>query len=73
MSTYLVAFVVSNFDTIKARSPKFNIDIEVVARPEAIRNGEGDFGLIDAGLVLDFFSDYFSLLYPMSKSSLLIL
>jgi aminopeptidase N len=69
MSSYLVAFVVSNFETIKSKSDKYNINIEVSARPEAILNGEGDFGLIDSGLVLDYFSDYFNIQYPMSKSS----
>ena len=70
MSTYLVAYAVSNFDMIKTKSPKYGIDIEVAARPEAIKNGEGEFGMMEAATILDFFSDYFNVKYPMTKSSI---
>ncbi len=69
MSTYLVAFVVSNFDMIQTKSPKHNVLIELAARPEAIAKGDGDFGLNEAAKIIDFFSDYFNVQYPMSKSS----
>jgi aminopeptidase N len=45
MSTYLIAFVVSNFKTISTKSTKQNILVEVAARPNAIDAGEGDFAL----------------------------
>lgn len=69
MSTYLMAFVVSDFKKINKTSPKHNVLIEVSARPQAIDNGEGDFGLDEAAQIIDFFSDYFQTKYPLPKSS----
>ena len=66
MSTYLVAFVVSDFKSIFKNSPKNNVLIEVAARPEAIDNREGQFALEEAANIIDFFSDYFN---PLKKSS----
>ena len=73
MSTYLVAFVVSNFKSIKTKSPKHNIEIEIYARPDAIDAGEGEFGLNEASQIIDFFTDYFNISYPLKKSSILII
>ena len=73
MSTYLVAFVISNFEVLKKNSPKYNIEIEVAARPEAIQDGELDFSLNLASEVIDFFSDYFNMSYPLKKSGILIM
>lgn len=69
MSTYLVAFAISNFKTIKINSTKYNIQVEVSAKPEAIENGHGDYALDEASRILDFFSDYFDTKYPLLKSS----
>lgn len=71
MSTYLVAFVVCNYKSIKRNTTKYNILIEVAARPEAIDNGHGDYGLNEAASIIDFFSDYFDNIYPLPKSSML--
>ena len=68
MSTYLVAFAVTNFESINQTSEKYNIQIEVVARPEAIMNGEGDYGLSEAAKIIDYFVDYFNISYPLAKS-----
>ena len=68
MSTYLVAFVISNFDTIKNESAT-NVTVEVSARPDPIANGGGDFALNEAIKIIDFFSDYFNLSYPLPKLS----
>lgn len=69
MSTYLVAFVVSNLEKITQQSPRFNVTIEVYARPEAIQANEGDFGLKEAAEIIDYFSEYFNVPYPLKKSS----
>ncbi len=69
MSSYLVAFVVSNFEMIKKKSPKYGVDIEVAGRPEAIAAGEADFALEEAAEIIDFFSEYFDTKYPIEKSS----
>lgn len=68
MSTYLVAFVVSNFVNITNTTLK-GIEVEVWGRPEKMKNNEGDFSLREAQLILDFFEDYFYLDYPLDKSS----
>lgn len=70
MSTYLVAFVVSNFKSIKLISTKHQIEVEVAARPEPIENGEGVYALEKAAQILDFFTDYFEVKYPLKKSSM---
>ena len=69
MSTYLVGFVVSNFKSIKMSSPKYGINTEIVARPEAIDNGMGETALKEAVKIIDFFVDYFNVTYPLKKIS----
>jgi aminopeptidase N len=69
MSTYLVAFVVSNFKFIKQNSTKYGVLVEVAARPNAIDAGHGQFGLDEASKILDYYSDYFETKYPLQKSS----
>lgn len=69
MSTYLVAFVVSNFIRIKKYSPKYNIEIQVAARPDAIKNGEGEYALEETARLIDYFIDYFNVSYSLNHSS----
>lgn len=69
MSTYLVAFVVANYKSIKRNSTKYNIEVEVAARPDAIDNNEGVYALDEACKIMDYFSDYFQVEYPLAKSS----
>ena len=69
MSTYLIAFVVSNFEMKSKLSDKYGIRMDVAARPQAIRDGLGDLALNVSGLILDFFADYFEVPYPLPKSS----
>jgi len=69
MSTYLVAFVVSDFESIKKNSSKYNIQVEVYAKSESIKKGHGDFALDEACRILDFYTDYFNVKYPLVKST----
>ena len=68
MSSYLVAFVVSNFEMIQDVTTN-GIDIEVAGRPEAINNGDGEFALDEAKNIIEFFENYFNVPYPLKKSS----
>ena len=68
MSTYLVAFVVSNFEKITKNSTK-SIEVSVLARKDAIDAKDGDFALDESIKNLDFFADYFNISYPLQKSS----
>jgi aminopeptidase N len=69
MSTYLVAYVISDFKSVKKVSDKHRIEVEVAARPEPIMNGDGNFALDHAAKIIDFFTDYFDVKYPLKKSS----
>ena len=73
MSTYLVAYVISDFKAIAMLSPKHGVRVEVAARPDAIERGLGDFSLIQTARVIDFFIDYFNVSYPLKKSSIYIM
>ncbi len=68
MSTYLVAFAVSDFKKIEKKTEK-GVLVEVSAKAQSIDAGEGKFGLEEAVKVIDFFSDYFDVPYPLAKSS----
>ena len=45
MSTYLIAFVISNFKTISKKTPINGINVEIAARVNAIDENEGDYAL----------------------------
>ena len=69
MSTYLVAYVISNFESINVLSQPNDIFVEVSARPEAIRNAEGDYALEQTKEIIEFFNEYFGVKYPLNKMS----
>uniref|UniRef100_A0A8C2C5B9 Aminopeptidase n=1 Tax=Cyprinus carpio TaxID=7962 RepID=A0A8C2C5B9_CYPCA len=63
MSTYLLAFVVSEFTNI--RSPP---EIRIWGRREAIESGQGDYALNVTFPILKYFENYYNTTYPLSKS-----
>ena len=69
MSTYLVAFVISDFEKVNDTSSK-GVLVEVAGRAEAIKNGDGDYALSEAMKIIDFFAGYFDVPYALDKSSL---
>ncbi|CAF0920546.1 unnamed protein product [Brachionus calyciflorus] len=68
MSTYLVAFVVSNFKFINSKTSS-NISVEVFGKSEDIENGNGEFALNETKNIIEFLENYFDVKYPLSKSS----
>ena len=68
MSTYLVAFVISDFAKLGNSSNK-GIRVEVAGRPESINKGLANYVLSEAMQIIDFFADYFDVPYPLEKSS----
>lgn len=68
MSTYLVAFVVSDFAVVSNRTNK-GIIVEVAGRPQAIENGDGEYALTEACKIIDYFVDYYNVSYALPKSS----
>ncbi|CAF1400989.1 unnamed protein product [Adineta ricciae] len=66
MSTYLVAFVLTDFQCISNFSAN-NIRVSVCGRPEAMSKGEGDFALEVGTHVITYFEQSYNVPYPLSK------
>uniref|UniRef100_A0AAZ3NQF6 Aminopeptidase n=1 Tax=Oncorhynchus tshawytscha TaxID=74940 RepID=A0AAZ3NQF6_ONCTS len=66
MSTYLLAFIVSDFDHITGSIE--NNNVRIWARRKAIAEGHGNYALNVTGPMLKFFQRYYNASYPLSKS-----
>uniref|UniRef100_A0A673I978 Aminopeptidase n=1 Tax=Sinocyclocheilus rhinocerous TaxID=307959 RepID=A0A673I978_9TELE len=66
MSTYLLAFIVSDFGFIEQNMDK--LQIRIFARQEAINAGQGEYALNVTGPILKFFEKYYNVPYPLPKS-----
>ncbi|XP_026110203.1 aminopeptidase N-like [Carassius auratus] len=66
MSTYLLAFIVSDFISIEQNMN--DLQIRIFARQEAINAGQGDYALSVTGKIFKFFEDYYNVPYPLPKS-----
>ncbi|NWR91666.1 AMPN Aminopeptidase, partial [Furnarius figulus] len=66
MSTYLLAFIVSQFDYVQRNSE--DVLIRIWGRPKAIAEGQGDYALNVTGPILRFFEAHYSTPYPLPKS-----
>ncbi|KAJ1180035.1 hypothetical protein NDU88_005259 [Pleurodeles waltl] len=66
MSTYLLAFIVCDFDKIERTEN--NIQIRIWARKKAIEEGQGVYALNITGPILNFYEKYYQLPYPLPKS-----
>ncbi|PKU37936.1 endoplasmic reticulum aminopeptidase 1 [Limosa lapponica baueri] len=67
MSTYLVAFIVSDFKSI-SKITSHGVQISVYVVPDKIDQAE--YALDAAVKLLDFYEDYFSIPYPLPKQDL---
>ncbi|XP_029952160.1 aminopeptidase Ey-like [Salarias fasciatus] len=67
MSTYLLAFIVSEFANISS-TPDAKVLIRIWAREKAIKEGQGDYALNKTGPILAFLENYYNSTYPLSKS-----
>ncbi|XP_001922987.2 aminopeptidase N isoform X1 [Danio rerio] len=68
MSTYLLAFVISEFPSIQSPLGANKILVRIWGRREAIENGEGDYALNVTFPVLKYLESYYNTTYPLSKS-----
>ncbi|NXP68952.1 AMPN Aminopeptidase, partial [Chloropsis cyanopogon] len=66
MSTYLLAFIVSQFSDTGRMSE--NILIRIWGRPKAIAEGQGNYALNVTGPILRFFEEHYNTSYPLPKS-----
>ncbi|KAI4824305.1 hypothetical protein KUCAC02_012828 [Chaenocephalus aceratus] len=66
MSTYLLAFIVSDFAQINNTID--DVLIRIFARKPAIDAGQGQYALNKTGPILKFFEGYYSSKYPLPKS-----
>uniref|UniRef100_A0A8D0AR57 Aminopeptidase n=1 Tax=Sander lucioperca TaxID=283035 RepID=A0A8D0AR57_SANLU len=67
MSTYLLAFIVSDFVNIQS-TQNSNLLIRIWARRKAIEDRQGDYALNVTGPILQFYEHYYNATYPLSKS-----
>lgn len=65
IQTYLLAFLVSDFDYVNATNTR--IPQKVYARPELIQNGFGDFAATVVGPILRGLEEHIGVNYPISK------
>ncbi|NXY39436.1 AMPN Aminopeptidase, partial [Pomatorhinus ruficollis] len=66
MSTYLLAFIVSQFTSVRNNSE--DTLIRIWGRPKAIQEGQGDYALTVTGPILRFFEEHYNTSYPLPKS-----
>uniref|UniRef100_A0A3B4GJX4 Aminopeptidase n=1 Tax=Pundamilia nyererei TaxID=303518 RepID=A0A3B4GJX4_9CICH len=66
MSTYLLAFIVSDYDSIVNSID--GVEIRIFARRSAIAAGQGQYALNKTGPILKFFEQYYNATYPLPKS-----
>ncbi|XP_078386341.1 aminopeptidase N-like [Cetorhinus maximus] len=66
MSTYLLAFIVSDFDFLAEEAN--GTLIRIWARAQAIAEGQGSYALNVTGKILQFFESYYNITYPLPKS-----
>ncbi|XP_059338091.1 aminopeptidase N [Ammospiza nelsoni] len=66
MSTYLLAFIVSQFEPVENNTGK--TVIRIWGRPEAIKEGQGAYALNVTGPILNFFEKHYNTAYPLPKS-----
>ncbi|NXJ20581.1 AMPN Aminopeptidase, partial [Dicrurus megarhynchus] len=66
MSTYLLAFIVSQFTNVENASGKTLI--RIWGRPTAINEGQGNYALNVTGPILSFFEAHYNTAYPLPKS-----
>ncbi|XP_056228766.1 aminopeptidase N [Seriola aureovittata] len=67
MSTYLLAFIVSDFVSVQSNQ-NHNLLIRIWARKKAIDERQGDYALNVTGPILQFYEHYYNATYPLSKS-----
>ncbi|NXC46791.1 ERAP1 aminopeptidase, partial [Penelope pileata] len=67
MSTYLVAFIISDFKSISKTTTR-GVKISIYTAPEKIN--QADYALDAAVKLLEFYEDYFSIPYPLPKQDL---
>uniref|UniRef100_A0A8C5LGH5 Aminopeptidase n=1 Tax=Jaculus jaculus TaxID=51337 RepID=A0A8C5LGH5_JACJA len=67
MSTYLLAYIVSEFQKVDSESPN-KVLIRIWARPSAIAQGHGNYALNVTGPILNFFAGHYNTPYPLEKS-----
>ncbi|XP_012673803.1 alanyl (membrane) aminopeptidase b [Clupea harengus] len=66
MSTYLLAFIVSDYISIDKMEG--DVSIRIFARRKAIEAGQGEYALNVTGPILRFFETYYNASYPLPKS-----
>lgn len=69
MSTYLVAFVICDFNKVTEQTRANNISVSVIASVDKI--DQADFALHTAANITDYYETYFGIDYPLPKQDLI--
>ncbi|CAK6976940.1 aminopeptidase N-like [Scomber scombrus] len=67
MSTYVLAFIVTDFVSTQSNQHN-NLLIRIWARRKAIEKNQGEYALNVTGPILQFYERYYNATYPLSKS-----
>ena len=67
MSTYLVAFVVCDFASLRDVT-KHNVNVSVIASKDKINQGQ--FALDTATSLMDHYTEFFQVQYPLQKQGI---
>ena len=65
MSTYLLAFVICEFETVTKQTPTNKINVSVIAAKNKI--DQTQFALDAAVNITDYYEQYFGIRYPLPK------
>ena len=69
MSTYLLAFVICDFDLKTKQTPTNNISVSVIASQDKI--DQTSFALDTAVAITDYYEKFFQVKYPLPKQDLI--
>ncbi|XP_078493564.1 aminopeptidase N isoform X1 [Ciona intestinalis] len=67
MSTYLLAFVVCDFDSVED-PVNYGVQAKIYARPAQILEGNANYSAKITPEILKYFEEYFNVSYPLAKS-----
>lgn len=77
MSTYLVAFVVSDFECLHKKVENMGengfVDVRVCGRADAVDGHQLDYALDVATSIIKFYEDFYRVKYPLSKCGMCFL
>ncbi len=69
MPTYTVSIIISDLNSIKRISSKYNVEVEIIGSLDAIKRNQTQKILEKAANIVDFISDFIGVPFPFHKTS----